>query len=190
MIKGQFKQKTLTVIIFGLALLDQLTKWIVKWTMLPGESIPVMGDFFRLTFIYNPGMAFGMRLGNTYLFLALSIFAAGLVFHYLYRFRNEDWVLQLSLSMIAAGAVGNLLDRFLYGKVVDFLDFEFPDIIIPPFNFIGLSFNGYSLYRWPVFNVADMAVTGGIILLMIYIIVVGDPLEKAKKSTSATSGHE
>jgi len=190
MIHGRFSHKTMAYFLTGLAVLDQLTKWIVKSTMLPGESIPVTGDFFRLTFIYNPGMAFGLRLGNVYLFLALSLFAAGLVFYYLYRFRNEDWVLQLSLVMIAAGAVGNLIDRFLYGKVVDFLDFEFPDIVIPPFKFIGMPFSGYSLYRWPVFNVADMAVTGGIILLMIYIVVVGDPLEKARKSAGISSKNE
>ncbi len=157
--------------------LDQVTKYIIKTNMSLGESIPVLGNFFCITYVENPGMAFGIRISNPILFSALSIFAALLVFYYLFRLRNEGWLLQSALSLIAAGAIGNLVDRFLHGKVVDFLDVEFFDISIPAFNILGWHFPGYSMTRWPVFNIADSAVTIGMIILMVYIIFVGDPLK-------------
>lgn len=122
-------------------------------------------------------MAFGVRISNPILFSALSIFAAMLVFYYLYRLRNEGWLIQSALSLIAAGAIGNLVDRFIHGKVVDFFDVEFFDISIPTFSIFGIHFPGYSLTRWPVFNVADSAVTIGMIILIFYIIFIGDPLK-------------
>ncbi len=164
-------------VIFFTLFLDQITKYIIKSSMSLGESIPVLGNFFRITFVENPGMAFGVRIQNGTLFSLLSIGAALLVFYYLVRLRNESWALQTALSLIAAGAIGNLLDRFIYGKVVDFLDFEFFDISIPAFHFLGFNFYGYSMTRWPVFNIADSAVTIGMILLIAYIILVGDPLK-------------
>ncbi len=165
-------------IIIGTLFLDQLTKYVIKVSMNLGESVPVLGNFFRITYVENPGMAFGVRIQNGTLFSALSIIAALLVFYYLVRLRKGGWVLQTALSLIAAGAIGNLLDRFLYGKVVDFLDFEFFDIHIPAFNLLGLHFPGYDMTRWPVFNVADSAVTIGMIFLIGYIAFIGDPLKK------------
>ncbi len=165
-----------TVITFVI-FLDQISKYIIKSTMTLGQSIPVLGNFFCITYVENPGMAFGIRINNPFLFSLLSIVAAILVFYYLYRLRNESWLIQFALSLIAAGAIGNLVDRFLHGKVVDFLDVEFFDISIPAFNFLGMHFPGYSLTRWPVFNIADSAVTIGMIILISYIIFVGDPLK-------------
>lgn len=177
-------------IIVAVILLDQITKYIIKTNMSLGESIPVLGNFFCITYVENPGMAFGVRISNPILFSALSIFAALLVFYYLYRLRNEGWLIQSALSLIAAGAIGNLVDRFVHGKVVDFFDVEFFDISIPAFSLFGIHFPGYSLTRWPVFNVADSAVTIGMIILIFYIIFIGDPLknlnypgQKAKTET-------
>ena len=84
------------------------------------------------------------------------------------------------MSFISAGAIGNLTDRFIYGRVIDFLDFEFFDIHIPAFSFLFFNFPGYSMTRWPVFNVADMAVTSGMIIIISYLIFVGDPLKPAE----------
>lgn len=176
------RQKSLSygvmaAVMAGTLFLDQLTKYIIKSSMTLGESIPVLGNFFRITYVENPGMAFGIRIENPTTFAIVSIFAALLVFYYLFRLRKQGWVLQTALSLIAAGAIGNLFDRFLYGKVVDFLDFEFFDISIPPFKLLFLHFPGYSMMRWPVFNVADSAVTIGMILLIGYIALEGDPLK-------------
>lgn len=170
--------KWMLVIIVVVVMLDQFTKYLTKTMMTLGQSIPVWGDFFKLTYVENPGMAFGVRISNTYLFMGLSIFAAVMVFYYLYRFRNHYWPIQLALSLISAGAIGNLFDRFIYGKVIDFFDFEFFNISIPSFSVLGMEFSGYSMSRWPVFNIADTAVSTGMILIFLYLIIYGDPLSQ------------
>jgi len=184
-----FSVKHSVVIIISLLLLDQVTKYLTKTYMSLGESIHIIGDFFRLTYVENPGMAFGLRMENTTMFLLLSLFAAGLVFYYMYKLRNESWQLQLAIAMIAAGAIGNLSDRFLRGSVVDFMDFEFFDITIPAFSFLGIDFAGYPMTRWPVFNVADMAVSCGMIIIFVYILIKGDPEKSPAKETTQTTPH-
>jgi len=178
---------TLVILITILVILDQVTKYVIKSTMLLGQSFEVLGDFFRITYVENPGMAFGVRITNSTLFLTLSLVAAVLVFYYLFRLRKENWPLQLALVFIASGAIGNLTDRFLNGKVIDFLDFEFFDIHIPPFSVLGMQFSGYDMTRWPVFNVADMAVTGGMIIIIFYLLFIGDPLKTTHKSSLESS---
>jgi len=163
--KGNKRSIVLITIVAAIILLDQITKFVVKKFMFLYESIEVMGDFFKLTYIENPGMAFGIQMESKIWFTILSIFAALVVAVYLFRLKNESFPLRIALSMILGGAIGNLIDRLAYGKVVDFLDFEFFDISIPAFNFLFFNFPGYDLHRWPVFNVADMAVSCGMILI-------------------------
>ena len=139
--------------------------------MMQGQRIPVIGDFFRLTFIENPGMAFGYDPGSQVkLWISLfSLLASIGLFVYLYYIRNQNLSLRLSIAFILGGAVGNLIDRMFYGvfygyaplfygKVVDFLDFDF-------FN---ISFFGRSYDRWPIFNFADAAVSIGVIILILF----------------------
>jgi signal peptidase II len=159
---------------------DQLTKMLVKGFSIPalgisvegmhyGVSKPVLGDFLRLTYIENPGMAFGIDIGGKLFFSVFSVIASVAILFYLYRARREPLGLRISLAMILGGAVGNLIDRtfygvlygdapLFYGKVVDFVDVDFFDI----------SFLGYHLSRWPVFNVADASVTIGVLLLLLF----------------------
>ena len=165
------------LIIVLVFILDQVTKYITKVSMYLGQSFSVWGDFFRITYVENPGMAFGMRIENNALFLGLSIFAMALVLYYLYRLRNDGWLIQSALSLITAGALGNIYDRFIHGRVIDFLDFEFFDISIPAFQFLFIHFSGYSMTRWPVFNVADSAVTIGMLFIFTHLILYGDPLK-------------
>lgn len=150
--------------------LDQVSKYIVKKSMYLHESMEVLGDFFRLTYIENPGMAFGIQLESKFWFTLLSIAASIIVLVYLIRLPNERFLFRLSLSLIFGGAIGNLIDRILYGKVVDFFDVEFFNISIPAFKFFFISFPGYDLHRWPVFNVADAAVSCGMILIIWMIL--------------------
>lgn len=178
-----FPSYIMIIIIVVLVILDQITKYIIKTSMMVGDSFTVIGDFFRITFVENPGMAFGVHIGNPFIFLGLSLVAAGLVFYYLFRLRKQSWMLQTALSLIAAGAIGNLTDRLLYGKVVDFLDFEFIDVFIPAFNLLGVHFSGYSMTRWPVFNVADSSVTVGMVVIIAYLIFIGDPLNESSQSS-------
>jgi len=183
----KFSVKHSVIIIVSILLLDQVTKYLTKTYLHLGESVHVIGDFFRLTYVENPGMAFGLRMENTTMFLILSLFAAGLVFYYMYKLRNESWQLQLAIAMIAAGAIGNLSDRFIRGSVVDFMDFEFFDITIPAFSFLGFDFSGYPMTRWPVFNIADMAVSCGMIIIFAYILIKGDPDKAPAKEATQTN---
>ncbi len=154
--------------VFVLAL-DQLTKFIIKARFEIGESIEVWGDFFRLTFIYNPNAAFGISLGHQFPYPLVSIFVIGLLL-YLYVTHGQQHLWStLSLGMILGGALGNLADRIYMAKVVDFFDFEFPDIVIAPFQIGPLAFDGYYMTRWPIFNVADIAISVGVAILFVLI---------------------
>jgi signal peptidase II len=139
--------------------------------MYEGEKIPVIGNFFRITFIENPGMAFGFDPGINFK-LWISIFSlvasVGLII-YIYYVRNQRLSLRIALAFILGGAVGNLIDRMLYGifygyapmfygRVVDFLDVDFFD-----FSIFGRNYD-----RWPIFNIADAAVTIGVFILIIF----------------------
>jgi len=161
-------------VIASVVAIDQVTKFIVKKLMNLRDSIGIIGDFFQFTYIENPGMAFGLQMENKILFTLLSIGAAIVVFIYLYRMRNEKMMLVLALSFIMGGAIGNLIDRLFYGRVVDFLDFEFFDISIPQFNFLFIDFPGFDLTRWPIFNIADSSVTIGMIIITWMIFFVKD----------------
>jgi len=162
--------------------IDQLSKFYIKGISIPflnfsfegmyyGESISVIGDFFKITFIENPGMAFGFNPGSDFK-LWISVFSLvasiGLVV-YIYVVRNKSLSLRIALAMILGGAVGNLIDRTFYGiiykyapafygKVVDFFDFDF-------FNF---AIFGRSYDRWPIFNIADASVTVGVLILLLF----------------------
>jgi signal peptidase II len=167
---------------FGVIFIDQLSKFYIKGIEIPflnisftgmyiGESIRVIGNFFKITYIENPGMAFGFNPGSDFK-LWISIFSLiasiGLLV-YLYIVRNNTLSLRIALAMILGGAVGNLIDRafygiiykyspVFYGKVVDFLDFDF-------FNF---AIFGRNYERWPIFNIADAAVTIGVMVLLLF----------------------
>ena len=169
------------LILSGLIVLtDQASKLMIKGASIPflgislegmpyGSSKPFLGSFLRITYIENPGMAFGIDLGGKLFFSLFSILASVAIFFYLYRAREESLGLRISLAMILGGAIGNLIDRvfygvlygtasLFYGRVVDFLDLDFFNVDI----------FGYHLSRWPVFNLADAAVTIGVILLLFF----------------------
>jgi signal peptidase II len=159
---------------------DQITKILVKGIHLPalgisidgmqyGSSRQIIGDFLRLTYIENPGMAFGIDIGGKLFFSLFSVLASIGILIYLYYARQEPLGFRLSLAMILGGAIGNLIDRvfygvifgeaaLFYGSVVDFIDVDF-------FN---VNIFGYHLSRWPVFNIADASVTVGVILLLVF----------------------
>ena len=137
-----------------IVILDQITKILVMHTMHLHESIPVIAGFFNLTYIRNPGAAFGIFATTNsafrlIFFVGTSIFALGLLGTIFYRMHPADVWGQLSVSGIVGGAVGNLLDRLQYGEVVDFLDF-----------YVGG-------YHWPAFNVADSAISVGVVSLLV-----------------------
>jgi signal peptidase II len=163
-----------------LLLLDQSTKLAVKGIQIGplvhpgmqlGESIPVLGEWVRITFVENPGIAFGFSVGGAKVALTLFSLAVSLVLGWiLSRLPAEVpfWA-RLGVVLLFAGATGNLIDRAFYGvlygeapllqgNVVDFIDVEFPD-----FTLFGRHYT-----RWPAFNVADACITVGILLLLLF----------------------
>ena len=160
--------------------LDQAAKLFIKGFDFPllnlyhagialGASYPIFGDFLRLTFIENPGMAFGIDVGGKLFLTIFSIIASIGIFFYLYKIRGEALVIRIALALILGGAIGNLIDRvfygvvfgegsLFYGKVVDFIDVDF-------FN---LDVLGFHLNRFPVFNLADSSVSVGVVMLLVF----------------------
>jgi signal peptidase II len=143
-----------------IVLLDQVTKLYVDASMPLHESIPVIPGFFSITHIRNPGAAFGFLaeaspLFRSVFFVVVTILAISLVLHYIWKSNDGETLLTFGLSLILAGAVGNLIDRVRLGEVIDFLDI-----------YIGA-------YHWPAFNVADSAISVGAVILFIEIIRQG-----------------
>jgi len=124
---------------------DQISKTVVRNTMSLYESIPVIPEFFHLTYVTNDGMAFGINFPlGIYVFSAISIIFTGFLFWYLWSIKDDEIVVRTGVALILAGAIGNLIDRILLGEVVDFLDFMIGD------------------FHWYVFNLADSCVTVGL----------------------------
>jgi signal peptidase II len=117
-------------------------------------------------------MAFGIEIGGQMFFATFALMATVVIFIYIVRARNEKPPLRIALALILGGAVGNLIDRLLYGKVVDFLEVGYKDL------------------RWPIFNVADSAVTIGMIILVTLIFFdkkAADEEEKVSTEKNAFS---
>ena len=174
---GNLKHRKVIItsaIIFGIFIVDQVTKLIAVSYLRPYRSIPLVGDFLRLTYVENTGMAFGIDINNRFLFNMISLLAVGIIFYYLYRLRNHA-IMRYSFAIILGGAFGNLWDRFFRGRVVDFFDIEFFDIHFSGGTYLFWELPSYSLERWPVFNVADMAVTIGMLIIVFTAFVDTSP---------------
>jgi signal peptidase II len=137
-----------------------------------GNPVEVIGSFFMLTLIYNEGGAMGTNIGSSNYYLIASVIILAVILYYLYT-QREHKTLTMPLSFISGGAIGNLIDRISYGKVVDFLDFDF-------FN---INIFGYRLERWWTFNVADMAISLSILYLFITILLAKQTINVEEKNT-------
>lgn len=140
---------------------DLITKKIIENNFTLHESINVIGDFFKLTYIRNKGAAFGIEVGSPLIFNILSFSVVTLILFYFWKskFRKLE---SISFSLIIGGAFGNLYERIFVGSVVDFLDF------------------GIGSKRWPAFNAADSAITIGVILFIaseIFVYSKEKPME-------------
>ncbi|GAB6181088.1 signal peptidase II [Desulfotomaculum defluvii] len=133
------------LVLLGTIAIDQFTKYIVMKNMLLGESIPLLTGIFHLTYIQNPGAAFGLLAGRTWFFVGVTLLVLGAM-AFSYRWIQQSGALyQWALGLVAGGAIGNLIDRVRYTKVIDFLDFRV----------------------WPVFNLADTAICIGVGLILL-----------------------
>ena len=135
-------------------LIDQVTKGVVQAKFFLGESVPVVDGFFNFTYVKNPGAAFGFLASapvevRKFMFLLLPVIACVWLITLIWKTRHENLLLCTAYSLILAGAIGNLIDRFSMGYVVDFLDFY------------------YGNNHFPAFNVADSSITIAAFLLII-----------------------
>jgi signal peptidase II len=188
----------LLFIAFLLIIIDQLTKIAVKGFtlfgithhgMYLGESISIIGEFLRFTYVENPGMAFGVEFGSGKIFLTLfSLIASIGLVYYLLQIDSAKIQVRIAIMLILAGAFGNFIDRMFYGVfygegplfyglVVDFIQIDIPDIQIGQLAYT----------HWPVFNIADSCVSIGMILLLIYNRYLPYPFTQEKEHTDNTN---
>ena len=133
-----------------IVVVDQITKYLF-WTN--GRNYEILDGFFNITLVKNAGAAFGVLQGGRVFFIAASAVAILLITYLGLKLPREDRSRRICLGLILGGAVGNLIDRVRFGEVVDF---------------VQIGFRGH---YWPVFNVADVGVTVGASLLILYALL-------------------
>ena len=144
-------------IIVAIVALDQWSKWMIKTSYDLYHSEPIIQGFFHFTYVTNDGMAFGLSFpGGKQVLLFVTFTLTGVIIWMLWREKKGHDLIRYGLSFILAGAIGNMIDRAMYGKVVDFLDIMIGD------------------FHWYIFNVADSAVTIGMILFILHTILIGE----------------
>lgn len=136
-------------IVLAVLLCDQFSKFVIINKLYLHQSIPLIKGIFHLTLVYNRGAAFGILKNQVPLFIFTSLVAIILIYlNYRQNKKKKSFAYNMSLSLILAGALGNLIDRLFLGYVIDFLDFRI----------------------WPVFNIADSAITVGAFFLAYSIV--------------------
>lgn len=130
-------------------LVDFFSKYMVSKLMTVNETINLIDNFFRITYVKNTGAAFSFFSNNTILVIIISVVVIGFLLFYIYKNKGNNKLENVSYAFILGGAIGNLIDRLVYGYVIDFLDFEI------------LSYNA------PIFNLADTFIVIGVILFLI-----------------------
>lgn len=129
-------------------LIDQVSKVFISSKLSLGQSIPIIKNALHITFVKNTGAAFGLFKNSTYFFIGVSVTAIIIIGAMLIKSIRNKGLLDIGLILIMSGALGNLIDRVRFGYVIDFIDFRV----------------------WPVFNIADSAITIGTALLIISFI--------------------
>lgn len=149
---------TFYLIALAILLLDQASKQVIIRTFRLGQSIPVIPGFFDIVYVLNPGAAFGFlatlseQVRNPF-FILISIVAVALIIFYHARYLRSHRLASVALGLILGGAIGNLMDRLRHGVVVDFLDIHVYQ------------------YHWPAFNVADSAISIGVSLMILDMLL-------------------
>ena len=138
---------------------DQLVKYLIRSAMAPGDSIPVIGDFFQIEYVINKGAAFGILSGSHKLLIFVPVIVILISVCLLFSKKDIGGAAKIAVVMIMAGGAGNLIDRVLFSEVTDMFAFS----IFPP-----------------VFNVADIAVTVGAALLILDVLF-GDMIRERSK---------
>lgn len=165
---------TFYLVALAIILLDQATKRVIVGTLRLGQGLPVVPGFFDLVFVLNPGAAFSFlatlpdSVRNPF-FITISVTAVILILVYRTRHLQQHALASLSLALILGGAIGNLIDRLRYGMVVDFL-------LVHVYE-----------YHWPAFNVADSAISVGVTLMVLEMLL---EWRREKRKTGTETANE
>jgi signal peptidase II len=156
----QGRYRPLLAVTPAFVVLDQWTKYLVDHRMLLHQSVPILPGWFELTYVRNRGAVFGFLSGvdswwRLPFFLTFSTVAVVLLAIFYIRSRPDQGLLRLSLALILAGAIGNVIDRLRFGYVIDFLDVH------------------WRHHHWPAFNIADSAISVGICLMLLEAFLEG-----------------
>jgi len=146
-------------------LLDQLTKWLVVKNMQLGEEISIIDPYIALFSHRNRGAAWGMLEGQMWLFYIVTIIVIGGIVYYFHKEAKGLPIFGVSLMLLLGGAIGNFIDRLVNGEVVDFIS-----VLIPVVN-----------YNFPIFNIADAALTVGVVTLIIHVLLDEKKNKQKKK---------
>ena len=140
------------MVILVTILSDHGIKYLIRQQMNLGESIGILEGIFHLTYVENPGAAFGLFANQTVFFIVFTTIIIGIMGYLVYKQKNKKSLTSLSMALVIGGALGNLIDRILKQTVTDMFDFRI----------------------WPVFNVADMAIVIGLMYLAYRLIFRGE----------------
>jgi signal peptidase II len=135
---------------------DQYTKFLVITRMKFGSSIEIIPGFFSFTFIKNYGAAFGLFQRQLAVFVIVGLVAVTVIVIYSILISEKEYLLQTGLAFLLGGAVGNFIDRLRFGYVIDFLDLH------------------HGKWHWPVFNIADIAIDIGVVLILLKFLFLED----------------
>ncbi len=131
-------------IVFLIILFDQIVKYVIESNMFIGQSVAILPNIFHLTYILNPGAAFGILTNQRYFFIIIAIFLLAIIIYFRKQILKMSKSLQIGIAMLSGGAVGNMIDRIFIGKVIDYIDFRV----------------------WPIFNLADVSIVLGCIIII------------------------
>ncbi len=143
-----------------IAVVDQIIKYFVSTYLAPVGSVNVIGDLFKLTYVENRGVAFGMFEDMRWVFIILTSALIGIIIYLLFNKKFDGKLFYIASALVLGGGIGNLIDRIFYGYVIDYLSLSF----FPP-----------------VCNFADYCITVGTILLMVYLLFFSDFTKSSKK---------
>jgi signal peptidase II len=139
-------------------ILDQISKYAIKKNIDLYQTVSVIGDFFMLTYFRNRGAAFSILQNQRWLFVCITlVVVVGIVVYVRKSVARGGRLLPIALGLLLGGAIGNLIDRALYGEVVDFIQF----------HFVFTLFGKHVDYIYPIFNIADCGVVVGVIMILL-----------------------
>lgn len=145
-----YKKLFIWVILF--LLIDQISKGLINLNMDLNQSIEIIPSFFNLTYVHNTGAAFSILMGGRWFFIIAAIIALNVIFIFFIKEKQLKTIETITYALLISGIIGNLIDRVLYGYVMDFLDF----------NILG--------YNFAIFNLADSFIVIAVVMLIILVL--------------------